>query len=343
MNDLRKDVLEFLKDHRDTKWYKNTGYLETKCPICDANSKKRHLSIKLIDNQPIAYKCFRASCNAGGILNRKFAKTLGLPEDLCQALEDESLKYHNYSTTPKYYSRKGDFLLGVIDTAVNEYFRDRTGKDIFEVQEKLRITTNITNWQKINNIRIKQLYPLVLWEERGDKFIYFFNSAYSTVHYRQINGDKRGRVTLVTGSTKEPIRHKPYFIEDNINKFDDENSVLVLAEGPFDIINTYLYLNPEPHGMYIAVGGMANMKSIIMEYTKYHYRAKVYIMSDDDVDISWYKRYLLPRIDQRISSLEIIYNTKAKDVGNIEDGIELKRTILKLFDPEIEKEYNGDD
>ena len=89
MDKLREAVKDWLLDHRDSKFSNNTQWLETKCPKCDANSKKRHLSIQLKDDKPMIVKCFRASCNMGGKLNRQMARALGMPAELSDQLEDE--------------------------------------------------------------------------------------------------------------------------------------------------------------------------------------------------------------------------------------------------------------
>lgn len=339
MDDLRTAVWNGLKNKKASKYYKSTGWMATKCPHCDnMYDKKAHLSIQLIDGRPIIATCFRATCNVGGIVNRAFGKSLGLPDDVCDALEEESLRYHKYTTVTKYYSNKDDFQLGKVDPVVNEYFTSRTGKDLYEYQDKLRIATDMRDFLKVNHLSIPQVYPLIKWENSGAKFIYFFNSTYSVVHYREVYGkNRRGKMTLVKGTTKELIKHKPYFIENNDNIHKGMNDMLVLAEGPFDIINSFLYVLNEK-ATYVAAGGQANMRSIIFEYTKYHYRARIHIVSDSDVDISWYKRYLLPKIKPRVSELVVYYNKNGKDVGDIKDGINIKKITLLLYNKEKEEE-----
>lgn len=339
MDNIRKQLMNELLDKRDSVSRSDHRYISTKCPICDGHSTRRHMDIKLIDGKPITYKCWRASCGVEGQLNRDMGRKLGLSLDLCDALENESRKYSKYRvTTIKYHERVDTYLLGHIDPMVGDYFSKRTGKSLHELQDKLRIVTDITNWQKINNVNVRPLYPLVKWEELGQKFIYFFNSTFTTIHYRQVNGDKRGRITLVK-SIDDNIRHKPYFVIRNNPDYDDDTgrNLLILAEGPFDMINSYLLAFPNTNGVFVCAGGAASMRTIISEFTKYHYRSRIWVVSDKDVDISLYKRYLLKKVDSRISEMCVFYNKLAKDIGDISTGINLEKTTLKYFDKKKEQ------
>lgn len=343
MDKLRKHLMNELLDKRDSVARSGHKYISTKCPICDSYSTKRHMDIKLIDGKPITYKCWRASCGVEGQLNREMGRKLGLSLDLCDALENESRRYSKYRvTTIKYHERIDSYLLGQVDPVVADYFNSRTGNNLYELQDKLRITTNITDWQKINNVKIPALFPLVKWESNDCKFIYFFNSTFTTIHYRQVDGDRRGRITLVK-SLDDNIRHKPYFVIRNNPDYDTDcnRNLMILAEGPFDMINSYLLAFPKVNGVFVCAGGAASMRTIISEFTKYHYRSRIWIVSDTDVDISLYKRYLLKKVDKRISEMSVFYNKLSKDIGDIKTGINLEKTTLKYFDKKKEELLEG--
>lgn len=343
MDELRQKILDELTQKRNCKYYKNTGWVETKCPSCDKKrDNKRHLNIQLIDGRPIIGTCFRASCNVGGILNKQFGKSLGLSDELCTLLEEESIKYHKYSTVTKYYVNniRDDFILGDIDPDVGEYFLKRTGKNLIEYQSVFRICTSMKKFLKVNKLKIPQAYPLIRWEEEGRKFIYFFNSTYSVVNYREIYGENlKGKLTLVRGNTKENLKHKPYFVDNNKNEYNEDFDTLIIAEGPFDIVNTYLHLFSGHNALFLSVTGAASLKSIIFEYTKYHYRARIHIISDKDIDISWYKRFLYNKIKDRVSEFIVYYNKLSKDVGDISDGFDMEKITLIEFNKE--QEYNN--
>lgn len=343
MDKLREDVLNALP--LGSKYRKNTGWVQTKCPNCDGNSKKSHLNILLLDDHPIRYRCFRASCNTGGIVNRLMGRKLGFPGELNERLEKESIRFYKYTTSPKYYAKTKDYELGDLEGFATEYFGLRTGKDLNQLQDQLRICSNLNLFCKLNDIDPKVAYPVTKWEREGRQFIYFFNESFTSLLYREVYGDNaKGRISLIKNDPKNNIKHKPYVLVNNGEvKLDEDHDVLILSEGPFDIINSLLYLAPRLKATFIAVAGLANLKTIIMEFSKYHYRPRVYIMSDKDVDISWYQKYLLKRIDKRISELVVFYNTLAKDIGDIRDGFNINRIDVKLFNYIIEENMKRED
>lgn len=331
MDELRQEVLDSLdKEH---KFHRNTGWVQTKCPLCDHNTKKMHFNIKLVDGEPIIYKCFRASCGVAGMLNRYMGRKLGFRSKLNNKLENEAVRYSKYSTSHKYYSKDQHYDLGKLSLPAIEYFHSRTGKDLEYYQEELRVSSSMTDFIKNNMINNKKVYPLLKWEKEGANFLYFFNDAFSAIHYREIYGQERkGRLHIKEKGTGEILSHKPYLLQKEGKSLSDVYDVLVLAEGPFDIINTFFYIVPNIKATLISVAGLANMKSVILGYTKYHYKPKVFIVSDSDVTPSWYRYYLLKHIDDRVSELVLFYNRQGKDVGDIIDGIDLEKVVIKSFD-----------
>jgi hypothetical protein len=66
-----------------------------------------------------------------------------------------------------------------------------------------------------------------------------------------------------------------------------------------------------------------------MEFSKYKYHPYIVIMSDDDVDIQYYRFNILKYTDSRISHLIVIYNEFYKDMGDFKYGFKPKRIDLK--------------
>lgn len=334
MDDLRKEIIEALP--KKSKLYRNTNWMQTPCPKCDSNSKKMHLHIHLEEGKPIIYKCFRAGCNTAGMLNRHMGRKLGFSSSLNARIEEEAVKYSKYTTSHKYYGKSKDYDLGPLDSFAVDYFFDRTGKDLYDYQEQLRICSNMSKFVDANDIDRRKVNMLLRWEYDGGRFIYFFNDAFSTVFYREIYGENRkGRLNIISANDGETLLHKPYIIQAkgdiDLSPYFD---TVILAEGPFDIINTYFHVAPKNiNATFISVAGLANMKSIILEYAKYHYKPKIFVVSDRDVAPSWYRHYLLKRIDERIAELVVFYNRNAHDVGDITEGLDIQRIVIKDLDP----------
>ena len=330
-NDGYKKALEqFLFDHREGR-YHNTAWLECKCPFCDFNSRKRHLNILMDRNQPLIFRCFRASCGRSGVVNKKMGRTLGITNSsLLEAIENDYLKSSKTKLTSSYYVN--DFIedysyeveLHDLRDDTKEYFFKRTGIKIDKYKSLFRVCDNITQFTKDNKNRFntKKLYYLIKLEEDNHNFIYFFNDTYTMLYYREIDGDRKGKMSLVDNVYDRYIRHKPYYFTS------DKNPKLYIAEGIFDIINTYFYTGNRK-GSYIASNGFASTRNILYEFTKYIYLPDVVILSDNDVPIEKYQYFLRGQLGNRMKSLKILYNENDKDIGDIRSGIKYKQIRLK--------------
>ena len=142
------------------------------------------------------------------------------------------------------------------------------------------------------------------------------------LYYREIDGDRKGKMSLVDNVYDRYIRHKPYYFTS------DKNPTLYIAEGIFDIINTYFYTGNRK-GSYIASNGFASTRNILYEFTKYIYLPDVVILSDNDVPIEKYQYFLRGQLGNRMKSLKILYNENDKDIGDIRSGIKYKQIRLK--------------
>lgn len=339
MNQFKEEILQTLKDN-DGIWRSSSNYVSVKCPFCDQSSSKRHFNIHIHDDAPMIFRCFRARCGVAGVLNKKIARRLGINNKrLLDYIEGEFVKSSKYKTSSEFYSNEYDpevdedyvGLLGILSDDTEEYFKSRTNVSAREYQYTFRICDDLHYFYKYNKKRIefKRIEWLLKSEDMGNKYIYFFNDRYSMVIYRQTNGDRKGKLSLVKNNIL--YKHKPYTIERSDGMFDITKDVktLFIAEGVFDIINTYFYLGRNVNGHFIASGGFSATKNIIMDYSKYNYKPHIIIISDDDIPIDVYKKWILKNTDKRISHLDIHYNKNAKDVGDIKTGINLISYKLK--------------
>lgn len=339
MNNLKEEILQNLKDN-DGIWRPSSGYISVKCPFCDQTSSKRHFNICIQDDSPMIFRCFRARCGVAGVLNKKIARRLGINNRrLLDYIEDEFVKGSKYKTSSEFYSNDyepdidEDYvgLLGMLSDDTEEYFKTRTNTSARENQYLFRICDDLHYFYKYNKQRID--YSRIEWllksEKMGNKYIYFFNDRYSMFIYRQTNGDRKGKISLMKRNIL--YKHKPYTIERTDGMFDitKDTKTLFIAEGVFDIINTYFYLGRNVNGHFIASGGFSATKNIIMDYSKYNYKPHIVIISDGDVPLHVYQKWILKHTDKRISHLDIHYNKNAKDIGNIQEGITLVSYKLK--------------
>lgn len=340
-NTFKKEIEDFLFSKYDAKKSSDI-WVNIKCPYCDANSSKRHFYVCMDDNRPMVYRCFRASCGVRGVLNRKIARHLGIVSThLLEFIDKEYLTNSKFIKDVDYYrmsleeSDDPDYrgLLGDISDDVEEYFYERTGHSAKEYQYIFRICSDIKYFFKYPGKGIdkdikKKIYALT----KNGKFIYLFNDTYTMLYYREIDGDRKGKLSIVTSDYLYK-QHKPYTILRGEMDYGKDNKIYI-AEGPFDIINTYLHFSNNEEAYYVATTGFTSTKNILKEITKYIFKPDVIIMSDSDVIITTYKNMLTNRKNNnillnRVNRIYIYYNESGHDVGNINEKITLKKYRIK--------------
>lgn len=328
-SEIRKRLLENGgKNHR-------TGWIEVKCPRCDSKSKKRHLNVRLVEDTAIQYRCFRAGCEIHGILQKPIAKELGLTNPkLLDAIDNEYLRFIGKKSFNNYYKNDTDeinFSEDEISKEINDYFKSRTGKDLTkELRDDFRIFTNLENFYEKNKDYIDyNLIKFFIRFHKGKDYIYFLNQANTLVLYRQVNGDDKGKFSLIT-SMKRTKSHLPYgFTVDKkyatLCLHKEGSNTLILAEGPFDILNARLSATGRLAGRYVSSGGSAQTGKIVREFCKYVYRPVIVIFSDSDVNINYYKYKILKSVKKRIERMYVIYNNNGKDIGENPKDWDLQR------------------
>lgn len=334
--DIRNYLLEYFLDKKDAKKWQ-TNWIAIKCPYCDHNSKKRHLYIRLEDNTAIIYKCFRASCGVAGPFNKKMARKLNIYSPrILEEIDNEVLRYNKFHKSDEYYKANDSKSIKFppISLPVEEYFKSRTNHDVHEFQEYFRIVSDLPSFIKENknklNIEEKKLSNFL---NKKDEYIYFFNDTYSMMYYRNIDPAKdKGKISTIYEDKNSFKNHKPYaFYNKGEEKLHTRknSTTLIIAEGTFDIINTYFHVAQKVQGFFMASNGFAATKKLIRDFSKWYYKPYIVMVSDNDVKLDYYKYKLLPKIKDRISNLVVLYNKNGKDMGDIpKKGFNIERVVL---------------
>lgn len=337
MDDLREELREILERNHQGKFSRSSHWIACKCPYCDQNSKKTHLYIHLDEKEPLVFKCFRASCGVAGVLNRTLARKLGIHSSkILDGIDDEFLKNtRSRKAEQGYYTsdKKSKLHLSEVSNLGLEYFKYRTGKELSdELQSFFRICTNMRQFYEMNKkyVSYDKVRFLINKEKKGHNIMYFFNDSFTMVYYREMKRDGiKGKTSII--DKREVLKsHKPYAFKTNGNlKLHKPKSMtLFIAEGTFDILNTYFYLAHDVTASFVASTGFAATKNIIMEFSKYHYRPYIVIASDSEISLNYYRYKLLPKIKDRISNLVILYNEGRHDMGDYSKGFSPKRITL---------------
>ena len=319
-----------------TRYWKNTGWLTTKCPYCDGSSNKRHFNIRLKDNTSLRYKCFRATCAVEGLLTRKVAIQLGIKDqELLKEITKESYKSSEDFDTRGYFKNNLDYSLGDLTAESILYFNKRTKIDLIENQLFYKAFSSMKDFIIRNKIKPTNGMKFIRYKEsEGHKFIYFLNSNNTMALYREIDGDLKGKVPIINTTDEDDGVHMPYILKrknGNYIREDEDNedrNQLFIAEGIFDIINIYNTFSNQK-GTYISANGFTNIQSIIKDFVKYNYKSNVIILSDGDVDPHVYKYRHLKSIENRVNHLYVLYNEDFHDYGNMDEIQNIKRIVLK--------------
>lgn len=336
-------LFDYVIEHVDSpKWNPNSKYLDCKCPYCDETTSKKHghFHIYLNEGSPMYYNCFRASCGRKGVLNRKVAMDLGLDDPVFLKLIQKTYDSNVIVDSTKKFRYKGlhDIVLGDIIDDAAEYFKKRTGHVLTEeLQKKFRICCSINKFVENNKDQPKldiDALKYLRYKENvlGNKYIYFFNETYTMLFGRQINGDEKVKLSIIN-STNPLLRHSNYWFEgdgrESYNDRDVENT-LFLAEGVFDIINAYFHIYKEYRGIFMASTSFTSTSHIINNVSKLVYKPDIVILSDSDVDIKVYTRFIYKRLNKkRLGDMYVVYNTEDKDLGDYK-GKPYKLEIIKI-------------
>ena len=328
---------EIIKNLDDVKVYRNSGWASTKCPFCDANSKKRHFHININPDEAIIYKCFRATCGVSGIMNKKILRKLKIfSTKIAEEVENEAIKFNKFKNDINYIKndKKSGLNLPPLSEKAEEYFNLRTGKNAIDYQDFLRMTSDLNKFYEMNKKYLSyETMKYVLNMDKKSDFIYFFNDTYTMVYYRELKPDgKKGKSSIINTKKNSLQSHKPYAFHNKgeLKLYNPKSNTLILAEGTFDIINTFFYVGLKANAYFMATTGFAATRNIIMEFSKYYYKPYIVIASDSDAPIDYYRYRLLPKIKDRISDLVILYNKKGHDMGDIKDGIDIERIPIYI-------------
>ena len=336
MDTLRDILRDTLETNTESHWT-NRGFLETKCPFCDSKKdSKKHMNLRLIEGEPISFKCFRASCSKTGILDSKLARALGISNSkVLRAIDEDLLVFTRQGYKPvNFYSSLGQIgdLPPVTDTKAYNYFHDRTGYDITpEYQRLFRVTSDFKTFYEDNKHKISSNQAQRM--SNRSKFknaLYFFNATYTQCNMREIEKDGGKKNFSLVKREKGYTRHREYSFRGSGNKklHDKGSDTMIIAEGPFDIINTYFHLYNEYDAYFSASLGFSKLKSTIDLFIKWHWNPVIIVISDSDVPLQKYKS-ILRRIEKRVSAFCVVYNKKAKDFGDINDEWEVSKIWLK--------------
>lgn len=268
-----------------------------KCRYCDDRAKHMYVSLP-VDNNIMLFNCFRASCQAKGIVTHDKLIEWGVyesPDDLIEVTKynkrvsslDKNRKFNDrdvYKLNNTFVSqnRLSELKLTYINKRIGTQmtYDDVLRNKIILNLKDLLDANNITKYTRHNNI-IEQL---------DESFIGFISQDNAFVNMRNLREGKvydsiDKRYINYNIFNKIDNTQRFYTIPANIDLCNPNRIKLHVAEGPFDILSIYYNLrHQEPHSIYSAILG-GHYLSIIKHFINRMklINLEIHIYMDNDV------------------------------------------------------------
>lgn len=317
-NEIKRKVLNAIKDHVDVFIPKSSIQYVIRCPLCgdtDKDPTHAHCYIKCSNDplEPLQYNCFL--CNNNGRIGRYFLDKLGIEQDLIKEYGTD-IRYNKLSTM------KDIKELNLSDIDMNSdqirYIEYRLGKGLTkEDYMKFRIVPDIHELEPyISDKRIKHTLPSNM---NSVSFLTEDNSLLLTRLFED-DGNRRWMKKRLFHSDNKSM----YTIKTLLNLFTEEEITINISEGVLDVISIYKNFN-EGLNVHIAVIGSNYIEGLEYMMSKgligENIKVKFYI--DDNINAKQLKNQL--KIYKWIfKSIHIYENILYKDIGTKIDKIQLK-------------------
>lgn len=339
----------YLKD-RITICDKTSSDDETmiRCPFCgDSKKDSRKTRFYIHNESPYHFICF--NCDTVGVINEEVLSLItngNIDGEVLEYIKGKQKEYkyknnvvrkkilrHPYFNTDnipsfnckKSYLSKMDYL----STRLDYQFEL---KDI----KKFKIVLSLYDFFHHNKIdidkRILDDKVDYVMSELDKNYIGFLSADRNIIIFRNLDTSKDNHRfnNFKLFVNQEYISKKTYSISTKANKLTDKHHINI-AEGPIDIIGTYLYLK-ETVGIdqcnkeiFLANGGKSYVNSAQYLTSTTLLNNDYTIYSDKDVNLDFYKKLKSTIPEYSTSKLEVCYNNLYKDFGVPINQIELSR------------------
>lgn len=327
MEQFKNALRTFLLENKKGKMQGNQEWIMLKCPFCgDSTSENPHLNIRIPRHDNILYMiCFQPECEIHRFPKATDILTLGFTDlKLLEQFSKDSLHV-------KVVKRNIHFSEGInypmtIYPIVENYIDMRTGipKSAYA---HYRIIGNVFEFLDNNDYIDSKVKDIIKKRFPNNDIIGFLNDGKSKMQIRSLSKKEYLPYTLMSSKKYKFLdEHSDYTY--TLNEFDlKENPVIVISEGNFDRLNSIKLVGE--NGKYISGLSAKGLIRVFKKYSRLYHRVRWIIISDKDVPISFYQKNIIEPYGYRITSMEVWYNTKAKDFGDLRDEMEvIKHTLV---------------
>lgn len=303
-----------------------------RCPFCGDSKSDPYATSFSVNVDPNSekfgqYQCFRANCQAHGILNNEFLYMIGF--DRYEAQKDiiRFLSSRNIKIDGSYVSRQKNELYNVINTlddvaeAKRNYINKRLGLNLsYEDLYRFKINLNLIDLLNINEIKIphKLFNYYKLLSDYGISFISAYND-YAIIRDISKSGKLKKRYTNISIFGSDKTITKAYCVPTQLDLLSPEPTIINIAEGAFDILGVYHHIDINKkytNKLYIAACGSGIVNTLFAYIQQYGLiNCKINIFADNDVSIDKFKK--IKKLEPYLLKYDVtvFYNTLSKDFG----------------------------
>jgi len=267
------------------------------CPFCGDIKKHMYVLIKLADDTPVLYHCFK--CNSHGVMNQSFLNYFGI----------DNLKIPKWNCRKVHCNSRDEISSFEILDEINHANMINIGMDY--IQKRVGIRPDIDQLKSFCMIGNPYGYvqDFIGGNGYGLKNRLWFQLVNGCMVGRLYDSDEGDRWKKYTGNTQTTIPGI-YMIKNGIDTYQTIN--VCICEGVMDAIGLY-YNGNIANGLFIAcLGrdyGLGMKYALDMGIFGESVQIRFYLDSDvDDVKLP-------PGYDRLFKSISYYKNTSAKDYG----------------------------
>lgn len=309
-----KNIILFLQSQSNIFEDKNKEYVMF-CPFCDDATRKQnpdHGHLYVAKHEPV-FNCFRCG-TSGHIIKLLTYLEFDDTETIKKLSEVLNFNFKKNNFNFKQKNVQKHIFSTFKNKIINYYLNFKKENPDFYNQ-----FLNYMN-ERIGNVNLINFFVIPIIHYKFGLCCQFYNSLGEKTSSRIITNNSNLRYLKDKNVKKYFIQN--YFLLDEFDEF-------TFLEGPFDLINSYLYNNEFNGGFYFAINGKYfNTKIenfIINELMMGSYKINIILDDDDNYKKLEYSLYNYKYLNSNIQ-FDMYLPTITKDVGDFFD-VELIKSI----------------
>lgn len=316
MGDIKQEILNDI-ERRVSVFMKSAGHeYRIRCPICgdsQRNPRDAHCYIRCSDDpsEPLLYYCFK--CNSHGKVGPDFLQRLNVKPNLISMIAKQK-----YNRIPPVNSMTVEYLTGspIIPSLQTQYIEGRLGSGFTaEDYDRFKIVWDMNTVASHCSQQIQNRLP-GNWDS-----ISFISENMCMLATRTFEDTEPAwnKLKLANDGGKSF-----YTIKSVLDLFTQDEIVVNIAEGVFDILSVYRNFNDGPNSIFIATLGSDYMSALTYAIGKgfigHNVTVKIYI--DWSINEGLLRRQLRKH-KWLFDKIYVYRNMLYKDVGVTMDQIRL--------------------